>query len=116
MPDFVRSAPAAREHGRTGGLHRHGAQMGIKRFQIAGRARERAARAHAGHQRRDIPDLPGQFRAGGFKVRLWVEWVIKLPGQNRAGDFAQQGLRAVDRALHARFPGREHDFAGHRRG
>ena len=87
-----------------GGFHRHNADVGVLLLEIAAGAADGAAGADTRHE--DIHmalGVPPDLRPGGFIVGGGVGGVIKLAGDEAAGDLPGQLFRLGYRTGHAAF-------------
>ena len=110
--DLVRAGLAAGNHGRVGRLDRHRFEVRLVATDIAGRAGDRAARAHPGQEEVDVcrpcpPKSRGQWsaRESAGLEGLSNCWGIQLSGVGR-GQFLGLG----DGPVHAVLGRREHQL------
>ena len=95
--------------GRVGRFDGDGAEIGLLRAKIAGRAGDRAARADAGHE--DIDLASGVFpnlRAGGPLMDVGIGRIVELLRNPGIGRRVGQLLGLGNRALHAVLGRSEH--------
>mmetsp|Transcript_36430 Transcript_36430/g.89823 ORF Transcript_36430/g.89823 Transcript_36430/m.89823 type:complete len:223 (+) Transcript_36430:560-1228(+) len=113
--DLVRAGAGARQHGGLPGLHRHHLDVGVLALEVAPRARDGAAGAHAAHQDVDLPCrvLP-DLRPRGLEVHLRVGGVLELLQHVRVGVLGSQLLRLHHGALHALGRVRQHQVSAER--